>query len=107
MDLPNTLKNILRKGLSNLNDETLADLKNKVNQAEALQLQIKALDEVIASCKAEVGFLNIIANYKNQNEVNLVASFPVRNIFDGFKLHISDAATELKGKLETEFKNLK
>lgn len=85
------------------------ELKEKVSQADSLQRQIKSLDEVIKSCKGEVGFLNIIANYKNQNEINLAISLDqgAKDVYEAFKAYVHDGAVRLKAKLETDYKNLK
>ena len=92
-----------------MDDKTHQELKDKVEQANTLQRQVKALDEVIKSCKGEVGYMNIIANYKNQNEINLVLSLDqgARDVFDAFKHYVIEGAVILKTELETRYKNLK
>lgn len=90
-----------------MDEKTLADLKTKVEQAEKLKKQMDTLDEFIASCNADIGYLNITMNYRNQNEVKLVNQFGPREVFEAFKDDVKTAAENLKKKLETEFKNLK
>lgn len=90
-----------------MDDQQLDALKGKVDQAVKLKNQIAALEDFIASCNAEVGFLNVTMNYKNQNEIKLVNHFTAKEAFEAFSGDIKDAAERLKGNLETEFKNLK
>lgn len=91
-----------------MDEKTHQELKDKVEQANTLRSQVKALDEVIKSCKGEVGYMNIIANFKNQNEVNLVQSLDqgARDVFDAFKTCVHDGAVSLKTELEAKYKNL-
>lgn len=90
-----------------MDQETLQALREKVKRAEELQQQIDTLDEFIASCNADIGFLNVTMNYRQQNEIKLVAKFGPREVFDAFKDDVQAAAIKLKEKLEAEFKNLK
>jgi len=90
-----------------MDDKTLQELKAKVEKAEKLKQQIDNLDELIDSCDATVGFLNITANYRNQNEIRLVEYFGPKEVFDAFKKVIQQAALDLQDQLAEEYKNLK
>lgn len=91
-----------------MDDKTLQELKDKVNTAETLSRQIKTMDDVIASCNAEVGFLNLTMNHNQQNAIPLVNSgFTAREVFDAFKDDVKAAAIKYKTKLEADYKNLK
>ena len=90
-----------------MDDKQLEELRAKVDHAELLKKQISKLDDVISSCNAEVGFVSITVNFKNQNEIRLVEHFQAKELFDAFGGVIKEAAISLKTKLETEYKNLK
>lgn len=91
-----------------MDDKTLQELKGKVERAEALTKQMQTMDDVIASCNAEVGFLNMVMNYNQQNAINLITSgFMPREVFDAFKSAIKAQAVELRKDLEQQYKNLK
>lgn len=89
-----------------MDDKKLTGLRDIVSRAEELQKQIKELEDVIASCKAEVGYMGIVVNLKNQNEINLHFKLSPRLTFDSFKDGIKASAEVLKEKLEEEYKNL-
>lgn len=86
-----------------MTDQELGKLQAVVNRAEQLKRNIKALGEFIASCKNEVGYLNISMNHKNQNQIDLASYFTAREVFDEFKAKIYDAAVDLVAKLEAEY----
>lgn len=89
-----------------MDKDILQALKAKVEIGEDLQRQIAALDDFIASCNGDIGFVNILMNFKQQNEIVLATVFPAKTLFTEFKAELKDAAYLLKAKLETEFKNL-
>ena len=90
-----------------MNDQTLKELKAKVETAEDIKKKINALDETIQSCKAPAGFLQIIINYNNQNQLSLGEAFGPKTLNAHFKDHIAQAAEKLKADLEKEYENLK
>lgn len=90
-----------------MDDKSLEELRAKVTAAEKLKQQIVTLEEFIASCNAEVGFLNVTMNYRNQNEIKLVTHFGAKEVFDAFRDDLRTAAEKLKAKLEADYNNLK
>lgn len=89
-----------------MDDKTLNDLKQVVDQALTTKKQIEYLDDVIASCNAEVGFLDIRINYRNQNEVSMATVLGAGETFTAFKTHVSIAAQQEKDRLVSNYKNI-
>jgi hypothetical protein len=90
-----------------MDDKTLKELREKVDAAETLKKKMEMLDDVVASCNAEVGFLSVTVNYRNQNEIRMVDTFPAKELFEAFKDDIKAAALKHKEQLEKQYTNLK
>jgi len=89
-----------------MDDKTLNDLKQVVDQALAVKKKMEHLDDVIASCNAEVGFLDIRINYRNQNEASAASILGAGETFTAFRDSLAEAATKEKARLEASYKQL-
>jgi hypothetical protein len=89
-----------------MDDKTLTDLKQVVDQALSIKKKIAALDDVLVACNAEAGFLDIKINYRNQNEVSLAAVLGAGETFTAFKKALGEAAGSEKARLHSSYTNL-
>ena len=90
-----------------MDDKLLTELQAKVQLATDLKGRVEALDRVIASCNAEVGFMDIVLNYNNQNEMHVKNILGPGDTFVEFKDVIKQGAMAVRDKLEQQYKDLK
>ena len=90
-----------------MDNETLDNLKQVVDYATGLKNKIEHLDSVVASCNAEVGFVDIRINYRNQNEISLASVLGSAETFTAFRDSLKAAALVEKERLLVRYKELK
>ena len=89
-----------------MNETLHIALREKIQRADDLIKQMATLKEFIASCNADIGFLNITMNYRQQNEVKLVNIFEARTLYDVYKTALKETAQEQLTALEAQYKAL-
>lgn len=87
-----------------MDKKKLSDINEQVTDAKAVLEKIEKLEEVAASCRSEVGFMEIRTMYKNDADTSLVDVLSnSKTVHDTFREAIGKAAETKVAELRAQF----